>query len=451
MFINIILDYTASIIDIILLYLYYRTFFPSHRKEVPNYLFVLSFIVAELLLTIYANFMRADYSNFKMISTILLNLIISYLLTYLYEASALARLFVVLSAQTIFALSEMISAGLFPTLLSSFFPSHADIDLSLLLISKLIFFLILCVIKIFWKRRLLGSMPQYSIFLLTAPIAATITVMALPFPFENTRPLYFSLIAYIFLFLLNVVNFILLDNFLYTKELEKEKLRLNQQITFQSEKYNQLSETYRSTRRILHDTKKHYMVINKCAQEQDYETILKFLKTSLDELERSYSLINTGNLVIDAFVSNYMALAQNEGITFTTNIRIKAEQVPVENYDLCIILGYLLDNSLQETRMIVPPHERYISVEIIGKPDKMILHIINSKREFVLEDEKRTERYMMYHGYGIKNVQNITKKLLGSYSIHDEPTVYDVVVVLPNLKYIPPKRKVIIERVPNTD
>jgi len=294
-------------------------------------------------------------------------------------------------------------------------------------------------------------MPQYSIFLLTAPIATTITVMALPFPLENTKTLYFSLIAYIFLFLLNVVNFVLLDNFLYTKELEKEKLRFDQQIAFQSEKYNQLSETYRGTRRILHDTKKHYMVINKCAQEQDYETILEFLKTSLDELERSYSLINTGNLVIDAFVSNYMALSKNEGIAFTTNIRIKAEQVPVDDYDLCIILGNLLDNSFQETRKIELPHKRSIFVEIIGKPDKMILHIINDKREFVLEEEKRTERYMMYHGYGIKNVQNITKKLLGSYSIHDEPTVYDVVIVLPNLKYEPPKHEVVVKRVPNNE
>ena len=63
----------------------------------------------------------------------------------------------------------------------------------------------------------------------------------------------------------------------------------------------------------------------------------------------------------------------------------------------------------------------------------MLIHISNSKRESIMEEEKNSESYMLYHGYGIKNVQNITKKLNGSYSIEEKANTYDVVIFLPNL------------------
>lgn len=60
-------------------------------------------------------------------------------------------------------------------------------------------------------------------------------------------------------------------------------------------------------------------------------------------MEQHYIRINTGNLVIDAFVSNYMTIAQNDNIHFDTKIQIIPSRIPTDDYDPCIIIGNLLD------------------------------------------------------------------------------------------------------------
>ena len=42
----------------------------------------------------------------------------------------------------------------------------------------------------------------------------------------------------------------------------------------------------------------------------------------MEDIEQSYNRINTGNLVIDAFVSNHMSIAEKENIEFRTDIQV---------------------------------------------------------------------------------------------------------------------------------
>ena len=57
-----------------------------------------------------------------------------------------------------------------------------------------------------------------------------------------------------------------------------------------------------------------------------------------------------GNLVIDSFVGYCMNITTELGIRFETNIQIDQSAIPVDDYDLSIIIGNLLDNSINECR-----------------------------------------------------------------------------------------------------
>ena len=48
---------------------------------------------------------------------------------------------------------------------------------------------------------------------------------------------------------------------------------MEDQIRFQKEKYEQLSESYRQSRRIIHDLKKQYFCINEYVDNKEYDKL----------------------------------------------------------------------------------------------------------------------------------------------------------------------------------
>ena len=240
-----------------------------------------------------------------------------------------------------------------------------------------------------------------------------------------------SIIVIIGIFVINIINYILLDSLFQIHELREREHLLQQQILFQENKYNQISTTYRNTRKILHETQRHYHYVQECAEQKNYDMIQQFLSTAISDLEHCFNRINTGSLVIDSFVSSHLTMAEHEHIQYETNIQVTAERIPVDEYTLCILLGNLLDNSMQECRRILPPHSRFIQVEIFTLDTEFVLHVVNSTRIRTCEDEKNDLEYQLYHGYGLENVKTITDHFNGTYVFSQEGNVYNAVIIIP--------------------
>ena len=97
------------------------------------------------------------------------------------------------------------------------------------------------------------------------------------------------------------------------------------------------------------------MYINDCIHNENYDAVIPYLESSLEELNSSYSRINTGNLVIDSFVSNYLLLSEDNGIDFKPDLQIDSSLIPIKDYDLSIVLGNLLDNAINACNGVQSP------------------------------------------------------------------------------------------------
>lgn len=96
-----------------------------------------------------------------------------------------------------------------------------------------------------------------------------------------------------------------------------------QQIRYQSDKYEMISASYRDTRRLIHDTKKHYFFIRNALGKQSDEAICNYIDKELSALDNKHIVVNCGNLVIDSFVGYYIQLAGQEDIyTFKTKYHV---------------------------------------------------------------------------------------------------------------------------------
>lgn len=199
-----------------------------------------------------------------------------------------------------------------------------------------------------------------------------------------------------------------------------------QQILYQFNKYNQISTAYRNIRSLLHDTKQHFFYLQECIDREDYDKIKDYLLPAMRDLENSYNKINTGNLVIDSFISNYLDMANAENISFNTDLQIEMSRIQIRDYDLCVILGNMLDNCMQACRRIIPPAQRCISVQLFTNETEFVIHISNSITSSMILPNHNQD-----HDSTLQNVKYIVKKYNGNFNYFTNSNTHHGVVTLP--------------------
>lgn len=420
------------ILDIVIWILFYQTIL-SNRKNISPILYVLGFVFAGIIILLPSTYFYTSYTSLKMIILGCTNLLSSFLLTFYYEASLRHRIFTSFSFLTCCGIAELL-AGYSIASYSNLF-LHLNTEALFRLIefaSKFIQILMIAIINIFRNRKQQRYSWKYTMSILITPIVSLFVAVNLPSPIESNHA---ESIAYTIsiagLFIMNIINYVLLESLFRVKDLEQQKQQLELQHTYQVNKYSQISSAYRNTRSILHETKRHFFYIQECAGQQDYEHILQYLQTAMVNMENAYNRVNTGNLVIDSFLSNHLSIAAKESIQYETNIQISPDRIPVDDYNLSILLGNLLDNSLQECRRITPPHPRFIQVEIHTTESEFMIHVANSSRNTNEDSMKHDLEYQLFHGYGIENVKKITTNYNGSYDMLQSENVYDVIIIIP--------------------
>lgn len=117
---------------------------------------------------------------------------------------------------------------------------------------------------------------------------------------------------------------------------------------------------------------------------RDYFTI------TIKDLDSTVSRVNTGILVIDAFLNNYITMAESDSTIFKTNIQIDKSLITINEYDLCVILGNLLDNSYEACKKQSSPKD--ISVNIAterGNPCYLYNKFITAKQIQLLYQKRK--------------------------------------------------------------
>ena len=402
----------------------------SRRKpNVPAPLVLLSFIFVEFIIYGVSEMLATDLSFFAGIIRLTTSISTTFLLTLFFDVAFLNRIFFTLSFQAIFVVSEFLSQFIVTNFVfSSSNYSIEVIDTIVVLTPPISFFTIMVLALLTRHNKLFLSM-KYSIMLLIAPIITIFVAFnrsILEASIDN--PLSYTLLISGFM-IINYVNYFIL--FLSAKAYEeKEKTnRILQQNEFQQNKYEQLSSAYKKIRKYQHDTKKRFLYITECIQTQKYDEISSYLEDSLNELNSSYSRINTGNLVIDSFVSNYASVAEDNEIYFYTDLQIDPTIIPIKDYDLSIIIGNLLDNAVKACNEISSPIDKYIKLFINTNIEsgQFVIHILNScqKKSLVGKTDE------LLHGYGIENINNHIEKFYGILNTKESKHEIESSVIIP--------------------
>ena len=122
--------------------------------------------------------------------------------------------------------------------------------------------------------------------------------------------------------------------------------RVDQQRIMLKEAYGQLEELNRTLRRQRHDFKNHLQVVYTLTEMQSYPDVQDYVQKIYDDVQSVGNLIRTSVPAVNALLSAKSADCSERGIRFDVDIQSSWEEIPVAGWELCRIIGNLVDNAM---------------------------------------------------------------------------------------------------------
>ncbi|MBR6221841.1 MAG: GHKL domain-containing protein [Lachnospiraceae bacterium] len=387
--------------------------FEKSNLRVNAFVYYSALIVTEMLLYFNMVVFAGNASDGKAIITGFLVMGTFYLCSLCYDSISFSkRIVCVLELYLPCCLGEFLMASLVSMIKPELFTNTTLLlDTIISCGGSIIAFLIISIICIIEKRKRynMGISLSYTCLLLITPFL-TIYILTF-FPIENLydqNKNFHIVIVLVFLIVLNFLNYYFLESILDHYELKATADLMAKQVKVQSEKYTHVSQAFKETRGIVHDIKKHDKYILSCLQTQKYKEIEDTIKKNLSDLDTKYIKVNSGNLVIDTFIGNFLAISEEKKYHTEYNIAVDNQSIPVTDYDLNVVIGNLIDNCLNACSDL-DPDECNIKIDMITNEKFFVIQISNP----LVEEKAKNDS--IYHGYGILNIKKIVEKYEGVY------------------------------------
>jgi len=431
--IHFLLSMLGFILDSASLLFYIHIFLGKRRSTVSLPAFLGAFFGTEIFVFILSELTYGNTSVPISILRLCINLICTFFLTLLFDSTLKHRIFFSVSLLMLCALSELLSQFIVIRIYPDAFNDALLSDIISILMYPILFFLML-LIAVFWNKKKYSVSVQFSLITLLTPLITLVSIFNRNiFELSISHPKTYIAFVICMLFI-NYINYFILAISMKTAS-DKEYIQyVRQQNIYQRSKYDQLSATYKKLRAYHHDTKTRFQYIRECVEHEKYDLIIPYLNEAQSNLQKCYSPVNTGNLVIDSFVSSFIPLAEENHIKFKYEFRLEPTLIPISDYDLSILLGNLLDNAMNACRKIEFPAEKFIElyIQTDQTSEQFIIYIINSNYRKIPSSEINE----LLHGYGLKNAEELTEKSSGIFTTKETEKEYEVSSIIPLL---PPK------------
>ena len=217
---------------------------------------------------------------------------------------------------------------------------------------------------------------------------------------------------------------------------EKERLKSNLKLTEKLQKvqayhYECLYENMASTRRMRHDLRHQFVVLQNYLENERAKEALAYLYKYQGDLSKQESTPLCVVPVLDALLKNWQETAANYGIKTDMMLELPPK-LPVDDFDLCVLVGNLLENA-SEACQCVQQNERNatLKMRVIGNILVLTLdNTFNGKCVYSGNKLLSSKREYREPGIGLASVEDIANKYQGELQIKQKDNIFCVSVLL---------------------
>lgn len=230
--------------------------------------------------------------------------------------------------------------------------------------------------------------------------------------------------------ILELLLFLALEGTLFSwhRGFEAETERFQRDIL--SHQYEEVKEIYLNMRGWRHDYHNHLQAMKAQIAAGQLEEMKQYLSDLEQNLEKVDTYVKSGNLMADAVLNSKLSLAEQKGIRVNCKA-ILPETLTIEDVDLCVLLGNLLDNALEACEKI-PEQQRFLRIYMVVNKSQLYISIQNSaKEELDFNERNYISTKRGNHGLGMKRARALTDKYEGYLTLANEPGIFAAEVTLP--------------------
>lgn len=182
-------------------------------------------------------------------------------------------------------------------------------------------------------------------------------------------------------------------------------------------------------RRLRHDMNAHMLALNTMAEQEEWDMLKEYIgqiKTSFDEVSvNKYTHIAAVDAIIDEWHGRAMKC---HAMWFWEGTLKASDRVTI--FELCTVFSNLLSNAVEAIEKV--NSEKKIQVKVSLFQENIVISVGNTCDTENIFDSRpiTTKEDKLFHGLGLKNVEEIEKKHQGSIDYEMKDGWFQVDIVL---------------------
>jgi signal transduction histidine kinase len=180
-----------------------------------------------------------------------------------------------------------------------------------------------------------------------------------------------------------------------------------------------------------HDFNHHLGVIYGLLEDREIEAVRNYAQKLVNTAVGFQNMVNVPYAIVRAMLNYKLSAVKENQIRLQLKINLPGG-LPLNEFDLTVILGNLLDNAMEACAKIAA-EDRYIDLSIRYQPNYLIIRIENPLGAGPVlpeGDNRTTKQDRQNHGFGLNNIEYLVNKNHGFFKISRKNGVFTAGVAL---------------------
>lgn len=198
------------------------------------------------------------------------------------------------------------------------------------------------------------------------------------------------------------------------------------------EEITELNNILRAQR---HDFLNHLQVVYSLIELNEYKEASDYIETLYKDIKKVNKSLKTSNTAINALLQAKLVDCENKDILVDLNIDTRLDRLSVPGWEMCRILGNLIDNAIYAVKEL--REKGFVNIEITEKDSKYVFTVKNNGKQ-IPEDIKDkifepgyTTKGDKGEGMGLAITKEITQKYKGKILVDCNQSMTTFKVLIP--------------------